>query len=194
LKRLLPIRLSGVTVHVHWSVPVVAGLLVFCAPESGGAMLFVAAAYVGLLLLHEWGHLVAARRCGCTVWSIELYPLHGFTRFSAPRSHYDTCVIAWGGVLAQAAAAVPLILFASVFGFTSIGPLNMVIALFGYLSAVIAAFNLLPVHRLDGATAWQILPYLWHRRRPSRRPIGHPPGRALARSRKGKVEEGPWLH
>jgi Zn-dependent protease len=97
------------------------------------------------------------------VWSIELYPLHGYTRYDAPRSPYDACVVAWGGVAAQGAIALPLILYTVFFGFTSIGPLNAILAVFGYLSVVIAIHNLIPVGRLDGATAWRLLPHLWRR-------------------------------
>ena len=161
-------RISGATVYVHWSVVVITALMMLSAVENAAVTLFAVAAYLGVLLLHEWGHLVAARRSGCAVWSIELYPLHGFTRCSPPSTHYAACVIAWGGVLAQLAVAVPLILWASVLGLTPIGLVNALIVMFGF-SAVIAVVNLLPGSRLDGATAWQILPYLLRRvRRPPR--------------------------
>jgi Zn-dependent protease len=156
-------RLSGATVYVHWSVILIAGLLLIGAIENAPSTLFLVSAYLGILFLHEFGHLVAATRRGYAVWSIELYPFHGFTRYAAPHSHYDACVVAWGGVLAQLAVAVPLILWTAVFGFTSIGVVNALIAMFGYLSAVFAVFNLAPVSRLDGATAWQIVPYLWRK-------------------------------
>jgi Zn-dependent protease len=69
-----------------------------------------------------------------------------------------------GGVLAQLAVAVPLILWSVVFGFTAIGVVNATIAVFGYLSFLWVVLNLMPVARLDGAIAWQIVPYLWRRR------------------------------
>ena len=157
-------RLSGTTVYVHWSVIVITALLLMNSINDAAATLFLVASYLGVLLLHEWGHALAARRKGYAVWSIELYPLHGFTRYDAPHSHYDACVVAWGGVLAQFAVGLPLVLWAAIFGFTSVGVLNALIAIFGYLSLVLAVFNLMPVLRLDGVLAWQIVPHLWRRR------------------------------
>lgn len=197
MNRLLPVtQLSGATLYVHWSVIAIAGLMLLSALEHAAATLFAVTAYLGVLLLHEWGLLIAARRRGCAVWSIELYPLHGFTRYSAPNTQYDACVVAWGGVLAQLALAVPLIFWATVFGFGSIGPANALIAMFGYFSAVIAVFNLLPVSPLDGATAWQIVPHLWRRSRWPRWATARSRAAASRRaaSRKGAPRRGGWVH
>lgn len=87
-------RLSGATVYIHWSVILIAGLLLIGAIENVPSTLFLVCAYLGILLLHEYGHLMAARRRGYAVWSIELYPFHGFTRFEAPQTRYDACVVA----------------------------------------------------------------------------------------------------
>jgi Zn-dependent protease len=42
-------------------------------------------------------------------------------------------------------------------------------AILGYFSLCVAAFNLLPVPRLDGAIAWGIIPALIERARMGRR-------------------------
>jgi len=160
------------------------------AIENAPSTLFLVAAYLGVLLLHECGHLVAAKRRGYPVWSIELYPFHGLTRYAAPQTHYDACVVAWGGVLAQFAVALPLILLAAFFGFTSIGIVNGVIAVFGYLSPVVAVFNLMPVHRLDGATAWQIVPHLWRRVRGWRTAAA----RQKSSIKRPPRPKGGWVH
>jgi Zn-dependent protease len=147
------------------------------------------------MLLHEWGHLAAARRRRHAVYAIELYPIHGLTRCEAARSAGDASVIAWGGVLAQLAVGVPLIVATSLLGFTSYGPLNAPLVMFGYFSVAVALFNLLPVPRLDGATAWRIVPQLWRRWR-SRRPRPAPPAPASLREKvgRGTVHKGPWAH
>ncbi|HEY8148621.1 MAG TPA: hypothetical protein VIK51_06925 [Vicinamibacteria bacterium] len=182
-------RLAGTTVYVHWTVIVITAVALVAALNNAASTLFLAAAYLGVLLLHEWGHARAARRKGYAVWSIELYPLHGLTRYDAPRSHYDACVVAWGGVLAQLAVAVPLVLWATIFGFTSVGVVNALIAIFGYLSLLWAIVNLMPVARLDGALAWQIVPYLWHRRRWFRLGTSRQVDRGKRVGRKGG-----WVH
>jgi len=179
------LTIAGVPVLVHWSVVVITVLLVATAVTQALYTLYAIAAYLGLLLLHEWGHLVAARRRGYGVWTIELYPLHGWTRVDAPRTQFDACVVAWGGVAAQAAVAVPLILYTAIFGWPPFGPINALLAVFGYLSVVIAIYNLVPVGRLDGVLAWQIVPLLWRRWRRSRR--RRHPGQASGRKGGGWV-------
>jgi membrane-associated protease RseP (regulator of RpoE activity) len=74
-------------------------------------------------------------------------------------------VIAWAGVLAQAAVAIPLVIWVAVFGYTSFEAVNMLFVILGFFSLGVAAFNLLPTPPLDGATAWRIFPTLLARRR-----------------------------
>lgn len=162
-------RIRGATLYVHWSVLAVTAVLTLAAIEDALSTLFLIAAYLGLLLLHEYGHLLAAHRVRSRVTSIELYPFHGITRFDAPWTHLETCVVAWGGVLAQAAVAAPLILWAQIVGFTPFGPINAVMVVFGYYSGLMVVLNLLPVPGLDGATAWRIVPHQWRRARKTRR-------------------------
>jgi len=61
--------------------------------------------------------------------------------------------------------AVPLVAFIMIFGYTKIEVMNIVLALLGGISLLIAVFNLLPFPPLDGAMAWRIIPaYLEQRR------------------------------
>ena len=114
----------------------------------------VLAAYYGVILLHECGHMVVAQRKGCAVSAIDLYPLWGLTHFSLPYSRRDRCVIAWGGVVAQGIVGVPIVVLVEIFGYSRFQPLNAILAIFGFLSLNIAVFNLIPVPPLDGAIAW----------------------------------------
>lgn len=107
--------------------------------------------------------MVAAQRKGCAVWSIELYPIWGITRFNEPYSRYDHSVIAWGGVIAQAIVAVPLVVLTETFGYTRFQSLNTILAMFGFFSLFVAAFNLIPAPPLDGAIAWGLVPALARR-------------------------------
>ena len=201
MRRLLPLtRIAGVPVTLHWSVAAIAFLMLLGALENAWDTLSLVASYLGVMLLHEWGHLLAARRRRHAVYAIELYPIHGLTRCEAARSTYDACVIAWGGVLAQLAVGVPVITATRVFGFTPWGPLNAPLAMFGYFSVVVAVFNLLPLSRLDGTTAWRIVPEWWRRWR-TRRPKAARPARPVRLptapregEARGTVHKGPWVH
>ena len=167
-------RVNGVSVYVHWSVLVIVALMLFNALRRPLLVLVGATAWLSIMLIHECGHMIAARRRGSAVFCIELYPIFGITRFQNPWSQFDHCVIAWGGVLAQAAIGIPLALWVALVGYTRFEPVNAVLALLGFYNLCIAAFNLIPVAPLDGAIAWQIVPAFIRRRRERR---NRPPSR-----------------
>src|SRR6267378_5780358 len=111
-------EINGVKVFFHWSVLLIGAVILLSALEDPALAVVVLASYYGVILIHECGHMVAAQRKGCAVSSIELYPVWGITRFEEPYSRYDHCIIAWGGVVAQALVAVPLLVWVQVFGHT----------------------------------------------------------------------------
>jgi|KBSSwiStaDraftv2_1062776.scaffolds.fasta_scaffold153324_3 Zn-dependent protease len=151
-------RIRGVPIYVHWSVLLIAGLIILNVIRHPVVSIVALVAYMGVLLIHESGHLIAAHRMHCEVLSIQLYPVFGITKFETPWSRFDHCVIAWGGVIAQAAVALPVVGWVILFGYTRFEPLNALLALLGFFSLGVAAFNLLPIAPLDGAIAWAIIP------------------------------------
>jgi membrane-associated protease RseP (regulator of RpoE activity) len=153
-------RINGVNVYVHWSVFAISGLILLGAIQRPAISLIGLLGYLGVILIHEAGHLLAAQRKGCAVFSIELYPIWGITRFSAPFSRLDLCQIAWAGVLAQAVVALPLLAWVQIFGYTRFETINAALAILGAFSVLVAVLNLIPVPPLDGATAWGIFPAL----------------------------------
>jgi membrane-associated protease RseP (regulator of RpoE activity) len=158
-------RIRQVPVYVHWTLAVVIILILCGAVERPGFTAVILCSYIGVLLIHECGHLIAAHLKGCRVLSIKLYPIFGVTCFEQPWSRWDSCVIAWGGVIAQAVVAFPFITWYKLFGFARFDQVNALIAILGFFSVGIALFNLLPVPPLDGATAWGIVPALFGRSR-----------------------------
>jgi Zn-dependent protease len=158
-------RLKGVDVFVHWTVFLIAAVMVYATRRNPWVTLTAGASWLGLLLLHECGHMIFARRRHTPVISIELYPIVGFCRFEIPWSRFDHCVIAWGGVIAQLAVALPMLLWVSTFGYTRFAPVNAVLGILGGYSLVTAALNLLPVRPLDGSMAWYIVPEFIKRRK-----------------------------
>ncbi len=156
-------EINRVKVFFHWSVLLLGAIIMLEALEDPLLAFVVLASYFGVILIHECGHMIAAQRKRCAVWSIELYPLWGITRFDEPYSRIDLCVIVWGGVVAQAIVAVPLVAWVEVFGFTRFQTVNAILAILGFFSLSIAAFNLLPIPPLDGAIAWRLLPALFKR-------------------------------
>jgi hypothetical protein len=101
-------EIKRVKVFVHWSVLLLGAIILLGAVEDPLLAFTVLASYYGVILVYECGHMFAALRRGSNVFSIELYPIWGITHFTVPYSRFDHCVIAWGGVAAQAVVGVPL--------------------------------------------------------------------------------------
>jgi Zn-dependent protease len=159
------VRVKGVDVYVHWSVFIIGAVILLCALRRPLAAVAGLMAYLSVLLIHEFGHLIMARRRGNDALSIELYPIHGIARLEMPESRFDRALIAWGGVLAQAVVGIPLVASTIVFGYSPFEAINALLAILGGFSLFIAAFNLLPVAPLDGATAWDLIPAFIERKR-----------------------------
>jgi membrane-associated protease RseP (regulator of RpoE activity) len=117
------------------------------------------------LRLHETGHLIAAQRFECPVFSIEIDPVFGITRFGTPWSRLDHCLIAWGRVAARAVIAIPVILWIMLFGSSRFEVVNMMLVILGFFSVGVAVLNLFPIPRSYGATARGVFPALLARRR-----------------------------
>jgi hypothetical protein len=75
-------RVGGVDVYLHWSVMVVGCAILRGAFERPAETLIAWTCYFGVLLIHEYGHVVVAQKKGCQVYAIELYPIHGLVRYS----------------------------------------------------------------------------------------------------------------
>lgn len=158
-------KVCGVDVWVHWSIFAIAILILAGAVRKPVTSLIGMAAYLALLIVHESGHLIVARRRGYQAFSMALYPIFGLARFEAPDSRIDRALIAWGGVLAQSVVAVPLTLYVVLTGYTRFEAVNAVLVILGSYSLLVAAFNLLPVHPLDGSKAWDVIPAWLQERR-----------------------------
>lgn len=151
-------RIYDVDVYVHWSIFAIAIVILAGLTRKPASTLAGMAAYLSLLILHESGHLMMARRRGYQAFCMALYPIFGLAQFEAPDSRLDRALIAWGGVLAQWVVAIPLTLYIAIVGYTPFEPLNAVLAILGGYSLLVAAFNLLPIRPLDGSKAWDIIP------------------------------------
>jgi membrane-associated protease RseP (regulator of RpoE activity) len=158
---------DGITFHFHWSVLLAAGLLFGLYVRHVGYALLAVVAYFAIILLHEIGHALMARRLGCRPTDIYMTFMHGLCVYESGHDDYDAqqatkreASIAWAGVLMQLLVALPLIALHS---FTALGEnaCFIIIAVFlGYASVVVAIINLIPVAPLDGHLAWRLFPIL----------------------------------
>jgi Zn-dependent protease len=163
-------RICGAPVFVHWSVLLGIGLILLLGFEQPVIALVAVASYLAIIVLHETGHAVVARRVRARPTAIRISLVHGECQHTEPYYEKDDYLIAWGGVAAQLMVATPLILANGIAPFAHIDPFGPIVAYLGYVNIGIAIFNLIPIPGLDGSRAWKLLPVLYHEWREKRRP------------------------
>jgi hypothetical protein len=166
-RRLEVAQVAGIPLLLHWTLPlllvgVLPGFVVWPA-----LALAMSGAYLSVILIHEIGHVLAARLAGCQVVSVELGVIHGATQYSPPWSWRRSMAVAWGGVLAQLMVALPAWAWRRWLGPADWTPATAVLTVLGPVNLAVAAINLLPLPGLDGALAWS-----FPGRRPPKRPRG----------------------
>lgn len=162
--RLKGLRAFGAPVFVHWSVLAALGVLILFTLSNPAYAALFASAYLAVIVVHELGHALVARRLGYEVDSIGITALHGWCRCAAPDYEWHAVLIAWGGVAAQLVVAVPVLLLTLALGSRDWGLLTPIIIFLGYLNLVLVAVNLIPGDGSDGTIAWRIIP-LWRQQR-----------------------------
>jgi Zn-dependent protease len=155
-------RLRGAPIRLHWSVPVGAFFW--------GHFQIVPAFWLGfvaLILIHELGHALMVLRYGLGLSEIAVHGVGGYCRHERSGSRFEEAAVAWGGVLAQLALFVVVLLWLLLVGRpTTIHGAHLV-QVFTETNLLVAALNLIPVEPLDGAKAWPLLGMLRARFRKS---------------------------
>lgn len=174
--RVRHVRIFGAPLYVHWSLPLIAGLLLSLSFVTGPWFAITAAVcYFALILLHEAGHAFVAHRLGYEAQAIMLSGWHGRCEFRSPETEEHHVMIAWGGVLAQLAVALPMLAVMMLVGREHLGHTGaLAVRILGRANLIMAAVNLLPLRGLDGAIAWRIIPLglqWWSARRVAKRAL-----------------------
>jgi stage IV sporulation protein FB len=156
----LSTTVHGVPVLFHWSLVVVVLVALAGSWRSPVTAVLGVASCLTILLGHELGHALLARRRGSGLTWVTLYPFLGICRWHETGRPEDHFIIAWGGVLFQLVVAVPLVALVLTFGYSGYSALDAVLVILGWWNLAWVAFNLLPIPPLDGATAWKLVPHL----------------------------------
>jgi Zn-dependent protease len=161
MKSYIPVKflkIFGAPVSVHWSALVVMGFLFVVSIKSPLYAAVTICSYFGTILLHEAGHAYFARRMGYRIRNIQLGLIHGTCSFDAPYELREECIIAWGGVAAQLVIAIPLIVLSLTTPLDRLPLTGPIVVFLGYISVIVALFNLMPMMGLDGVKAWRLIP------------------------------------
>ena len=155
------VRIFGARLHVHWSAFVAAGILFGVMIRQPIHALIAVASYFSVIVLHEAGHALFAKQLGYSADNIYVTFIHGVCEHEQPDTLKEDATIAWGGVLAQLAVALPLIALSQKTQLGSFPLSAVIISILGYLSLLVALMNLAPARGLDGALAWKLIPILF---------------------------------
>ncbi len=156
-------RVVGFDVRIHWTVFVylLIALRIYTKDlnpnESATPLLFAITATLMLfliVLIHELGHAITARRLGLHVDHIQLNPIGGFAaidgKFRTARDEF--LVTLWGPLvhpILLVFASLPFFLTRS--GTLDLGPYgNELVEQFVWINLVLFVINLIPAFPLDG--------------------------------------------
>ena len=144
-------RLRGFPVRMHWSFILIAVFITGFRFAPG-----VWVGYFVLILLHELGHGMLARRYGCHVIALDIHGLGGLCSYVGETSLVQRSIIAWGGVLAQGVLALLAFAFFS-FVRTPATAFELDLThVFYRINLFIALLNLIPMRGFDGYEAWRL--------------------------------------
>jgi len=156
-------RFRGAPIRIHWSTPI--GVVAFTGFRlAPGAWL----GFVLVILVHELGHAVAVNRCRQRTIAVDVHGFGGLCWWEGYATPTERAVIAWGGVIAQAALGLATLLALALSGRPGGAFAADLVGAFLGPNLWTILMNLLPIPPLDGAEAWAIVPILgsrWRRRR-----------------------------
>jgi stage IV sporulation protein FB len=175
-------RLFGVDVKVHFTFVLLLGIQVIAGyQEAGPAGLLTAFQTLlvfGCVVLHEFGHILTARRFGIQTRDVVLLPIGGVARLERlPERPREELLIAVAGPAVNLVLAVLLGVYLAARGVSVLGFLGSAIpaALFGnaggadplmtgplarfllLINTLLLGFNLLPAYPMDGGRVFRAL-------------------------------------
>ncbi len=156
------LRAAGIDVFLHWSFLLAPIYVAYDARRNGldwasvGVLLILLAVVFGCVLLHEYGHALAARAFGVQTRDIIITPIGGLARLSGmPRKPHQEFVVTIAGPLVNLALALCVALYLALTSQSLLPPERLVgfdgfTQLVLWLNLVLFAFNLIPAFPMDG--------------------------------------------
>src|SRR5215468_3176566 len=162
----LPIlRIYGIQLRIHVTFLLLIGWLAYGYYAHGGsAVAFWRVIFVLLLfvcvVLHEFGHAIAAKNYGINTPDITLLPIGGVARLERmPDEPRQELVIALAGPLVNVVIALTLFVFVGWRGFSlkhAASGADLLVQLLA-INVILVLFNLLPAFPMDGGRVLRAL-------------------------------------
>jgi stage IV sporulation protein FB len=160
-------RIAGTEIKVHLTFLILLAYLAFGGYQQGGGEGAVAATVIllalfGCVLLHEFGHILMARRFGVRTPDVILLPIGGVARLERiPSEPRQELLIAIAGPLVTLAIAVVLYGILSLDGsppqFGWLGADETLLDFLFRANVLLLGFNLIPAFPMDGGRVLRAL-------------------------------------
>lgn len=152
----LKFDLRGVQIYVNWSLPFLSATIAYLpAKHAAGSSVanYLAAllSLIGLVVLHELGHVVAARICSMRVHATVLSGYGGCCVAEMSSRLSQAALFAVGGLLAQLLVLGLTVGFLQVYGSSSNHAINSAVFVLVGANVLYMLVNLAPLQGNDGA-------------------------------------------
>jgi len=161
-------RLAGTDVYMHWTWFAAAYFLIQDRSAAYSSLAWNAAEYVagfGLVLLHEFGHVLACRQVGGKADRVVLWPLGGLAFVAPPPRPGANLWTTVAGPLVNLVLTPVLFLLAALTIFVGDGEtpsdLNLLLTALALFNVVMLVFNLLPIFPMDGGRILHAVLWWW---------------------------------
>ncbi|MFK7962107.1 MAG: site-2 protease family protein [Phycisphaerales bacterium] len=167
----LPIgRYLGIAVYVHWTFSLLLIYILYRYLSIGagwmaalGGMGFVLAVFF-CVLLHEYGHAIAARRYGVATRDITLLPIGGLARLERMPEHpREEAIVAIAGPMVNVVIAAVLgVIVLATGAFPTmmsdlVAPGSALLAQLMVVNLLLVVFNMIPAFPMDGGRVLRAL-------------------------------------
>jgi Zn-dependent protease/CBS domain-containing protein len=158
-------RIAGIQLRIHITFLLLIGWLALGYYAEGGSAVALARVLYVLLLfacvvLHEFGHAIAAKHFGINTPDITLLPIGGVARLQRmPDEPRQELIIALAGPLVNVVIALTLFAFVGWRGFTAYATMGEpdLLAQLLVINVILVLFNLLPAFPMDGGRVLRAL-------------------------------------
>ena len=153
-----PIKINGIPVFIHWTFPAGGVFLAFFVGDTSWlTMLSLVVAYTTLILIHEFGHAIAAKAYSLNVHVVLVTAAGGWCYADEPPTIRSKLLFYGGGLIAQSVLLAATTMFLLFLDNTPPKILNPFILVFTVVNVVVLIVNIYPSKGTDGRHLWSIL-------------------------------------
>lgn len=153
---------GDIPLYVHWSVPLGGIFFAWMGHIDPKLWLYYVITITCLLVIHEFGHAIAARLVGLKIHSVEIFGFGGVCRIDKPRRLSHAFLVYSAGLIAQFVLLLVTQVYLSIRGKPNGDFESAAVYTFTTVNIIMFFMNLIPVKltrnwATDGRVLWNLL-------------------------------------